>query len=165
MKKIVTRAFGKDVFLIGRGKDGCHYWLEAPSWDCGWYWGFGYIETYTLDMCPSRSRDISSHSHFDVMFLRGPKNGYDMFKDFFEETVLDDKEIWTLIELMQTFYTLREMAELCHRGGSHYTTNPIQTLLQDTAEEKKLNAIIMPPVMWKVCELLGKEVKGGTSNE
>ena len=37
------KAFGKDIYLLGRGKDGTLYWLESGKWDFGWYCGFGYI--------------------------------------------------------------------------------------------------------------------------
>ena len=36
-------------YLLGRDEEGINYWLEEPSWDCGWYWGFGYVETYTTN--------------------------------------------------------------------------------------------------------------------
>jgi hypothetical protein len=46
LSKRKSHAFGKDIYLIGKDKSGTNYWLESPSWDCDWYWGFGYIETY-----------------------------------------------------------------------------------------------------------------------
>lgn len=49
MKKEKRHAFGKDIYLLGVDADGTRYWLEAPSWDCGWYWGFGYVEVYDYE--------------------------------------------------------------------------------------------------------------------
>lgn len=49
MDKQRSRAFGKKIYLLGEDKCGDRYWLEEPFWDCGWYWGFGYIETYSWD--------------------------------------------------------------------------------------------------------------------
>ena len=43
--------------------DGEKIYLSAPSWDCDWYWGFGYIETYTNNNNPNKSKDIKSHQH------------------------------------------------------------------------------------------------------
>ena len=122
MEKKTSKAFGKTVWLLGKDKDGISYWLEAPSWDCGWYWGFGYVETYTNNRNPEKSRDISSHQHFNNMFLNGPKCSRDMFKEFFVETPLSDDEIWELVDYMQTFYTLKSAAELFRHGYSWQTS-------------------------------------------
>ena len=73
MKKQKNHAFGKDIYLLGKDNGDTLYWLEAGSWDCKWYWGFGYVETYTNNNHPSRSRDISSHQHFDSLFLTKTK--------------------------------------------------------------------------------------------
>ena len=51
MKKQTTTAFKKKIYLLGADAEGTKYWLEAPSWDCDWYWGFGYVETYTNNNC------------------------------------------------------------------------------------------------------------------
>ena len=56
--------FGKMVYLVGINQHNEKVFLEAPSWDCGWYWGFGYLETYTNNRNIQGSKDISSHSHF-----------------------------------------------------------------------------------------------------
>ena len=154
MQKRVSYAFGKKVYLLGRGKDGCHYWLEEPSWDCDWYWGFGFVETYTLDTRPSLSHDIASHQHFDYLFLRGPKDCHSMFTEFFEETPLTDGEIWQLLELMQTFYTLKKAAATFVRGGSHITENQFKNIIQSEHRAKELNAVVIPPIAYGACKLL-----------
>lgn len=64
MKKQKSKAFRKEIYLLGCDSSGQNYWLEAPSWDCNWYWGFGYIETYTNNSNPSISKDIESHQHW-----------------------------------------------------------------------------------------------------
>ena len=83
MKKQKSHAFGKDIYLLGKDSDGTMYWLEAARWDCKWYWGFGYVETYTNNNHTSRSRDISSHQHFDSLFFNKNKDGHTAFKEFF----------------------------------------------------------------------------------
>ena len=60
IKKEKDHAFGKDVYLLGKDAEGVKYWLESPSWDCGWYWGFGYVETYQRNWRPSLARDIEA---------------------------------------------------------------------------------------------------------
>ena len=63
LPKTKDKAFGKEVYLLGRDNEGIKYWLEEPKWDCEWYWGFGYIETYSGNRKPSIAIDISSHQH------------------------------------------------------------------------------------------------------
>ena len=65
MLKVKSHAFGKDIYLLGQDEQGINYWLEAPKWDCIWYWGFGYIESFTNNKYPHLSKDISSHQHAD----------------------------------------------------------------------------------------------------
>lgn len=65
MNKKISKAFGKKIYLLGINEYNTKYWLEEPKWDCGWYWGFGYIETYTNNNNPLNSKDISSHQHWE----------------------------------------------------------------------------------------------------
>lgn len=154
MKKQVKHVFGKDVYLLGRDKEGTNYWLEEPSWDCGWYWGAGYIETYTNNRCPERSKDINSHQHFDSLFLNGPKCARDMFKDFFVETPFTDDEIWELVDYMKTFYTLKEVAELFKHGYSWQTEKAKIDELQSQEQNDLVNKTWLPEVFKRIKALL-----------
>lgn len=158
MNKQVETRRGKKVFLLGQDQDGVKHWLEEGSWDCDWYWGFGYVVTYEANRSPATATDIRSMCHFDYLFFNRKHCCFDNFKEFFKETPLLDEEIWTLLELMKTFYTLKEAAAVMTRGGSHITTNPLG-LVKDTAGAKKINAIVLPPLMHKVYELLTPETK------
>ena len=156
MEKQVKKAFGKDVYLLGADKEGTRYWLEKASWNCGWYWGFGYIETYTNNENPNLSRDISSHQHFDGLFLNGPKMCKDIFDEFFEETPLNDSERWKLLELMQTIYTLKEYSEVVYRGGSHITANPVKELIKNQEEYNRINKVVLPQLFEEVYKILSE---------
>ena len=155
MERKVSHAFGKDIYLLGKDSLGTYYWLEKASWDCDWYWGFGYVETYTNNKNPNRAKDISSHQHFDGLFFNKGKMSFDVFKEFFEETVLTDREIWTLLELMKSFYTAREYASMLHIGGAHYTTNPCKEIIQDFDEWDRINKVVIPAICEEVYNLLG----------
>lgn len=157
LEKSKSKAFGKECYLLGRGKDGNYYWLESASWDCDWYWGLGYIETYTNPLNPAASRDITSHQHFDAMFMKGPHCAYDNFREFFEETTLTDKEIWLLVELMASLYTARHYSDMLHTGGAHFTENPCKDLIQCTGEYNRINNIVIPALLNKVYELLSPQ--------
>ena len=153
LKKKKIEKFGEH-YLLGVNYAGEKVWLEKESWDCGWYWGFGYLHTYTNERNPERSRDIDSHFHFDSAFLKGPENAYDEFKGYFEDTVLTDAEIWELVDLMKTAYTLKTMAELYHRGYSHYTERAGIEALKDPEKEKDINERLLPQVFERIRALL-----------
>ena len=155
MEKKKSHAFGKDIYLLGRDVHGTNYWLEKASWDCGWYWGFGYVETYTNNRIPGKSKDISSHQHFNGLFFNLNKLSYDVFKEFFVETPLSNDEIWELLELMRSFYTAREYADMLHVGGSHFTTNPCKEIIQDLGEYDRINKVVIPAICEAVYDLLG----------
>lgn len=154
MKKQKNHAFGKDIYLLGKDNGGTLYWLEAGSWDCKWYWGFGYVETYTNNNSLSRSRDISSHQHFDSLFFNKNKDGHTAFKEFFAETPFTDSEIWKLLELMKAFYTAREYSDMIYRGGAHYTSNPAKEVIQDETEYERINKKMIPSIMEEVYKIM-----------
>ena len=172
MKNIDKRketAFGKDIYLLGKKKDSEFIWLEKASWDCGWYWGFGYIETYTNNNSPSKSRDISSHSHWSGLvgkqeIYNHEKRCFVLSSDYIhhlndnpdlESTVLTDSESWELADLMQTFYTLKDTAELFHSGNSHLTATEID--LKDAEMENYINKVLLPKVFERIYQILTPE--------
>ena len=156
MKKQVKKAFGKNVYLLGADKEGTYSWLEEATWDCGWYWGAGYVETYTNNKCPEKSRDISSHQHFGELFLKGPEMCKDMLDEFFNETPLNDSEKWKLLELMKTIYTLKEYSELVYIGGSHITDNPLREVIKSEEEYNRINKVVLPQLFKEVYKILGE---------
>lgn len=144
MDKNTKHKFGKDYYLIGKGKDGELYWLEEGSWDCGWYWGIGYVETFERF-----DRDISSHQHWDNLFPTKDK-----FDDFFEETVISEKETWIILELMKSIYTARNYSDMIHIGGSHYTSNPNKEDIKNDTEYKRINEVVIPKLLESVYAIL-----------
>ena len=155
MKKQTTTAFKKKIYLLGADAEGTKYWLEAPSWDCGWYWGFGYVETYTNNNYPNRSRDINSHQHFDDLFLNNPKAcAFDVFKEFFKETTLSEKEIWLLVDYMYSFYKLKDTARILGKGYSHMTERAKLSEVQNTEMAKEINEKMLPAIFKQIDLLL-----------
>jgi len=169
IKKRISKAFDKKIYLLGKDKYGEFFWLGAPKWDCGWYWGFGYIQRYTNNKHPERARDISSHTHWDSSII-GKHERYDHEKGCFclssdyvhhlnnhpevTETVLTDEESWTLAELMGSFYALSKTAEVLGRGGSHMTTNPCADIIKNEAEVKRINEVVLPAIFAEIDKLL-----------
>lgn len=156
MKKQKSHAFGKNCYLLGKDKNGIYYWLEESKFDCGWYWGIGYVETYTNNEYPNLAKDIDSHQHFDGLFFNKTKNGYDIFKEFFVETTLTDKEIWILLELMKSLYITRQYSDMIYRGGAHYTNNPCKDILKNGAEYLRINDEVIPNLLSEVYKLLSE---------
>lgn len=158
VKKEKRHAFRKDIYLLGR-LNGKRIWLEQATWDCDWYWGFGYVESYTNDARPDRARDIYCHTHYDSICLK--KN--DKSNDFMyilqnnpdlTECTLNESEQWKLSDLMQSFYTLRKIAELYRYGNSHYTSNAVLDVLKCPDLEKEINEKQIPAIFEEIYKLL-----------
>lgn len=152
MKKQTLTIFGKKNYLLGTDKNGRKLFLVEPSWDCGWYWGFGYIETYTNNSHPERSRDIASHSHFDSLFGTNC-NLYDGFKKIIKDSTLSDSELWQLCDYMKTYYCLRETAEVLGRGYSYYTEKAKLDIVKDEAYAERINKVVLPELFKHIEDL------------
>lgn len=157
MKKFAFNKFGHKYYLLGTDKEGIKYFLEEASWDCDWYWGGGYVETFSNNRNPVCSMDIDSYHHFNYMFLTYNKNGFDMFKDFFKETPFTDNEIRKICELMKSFYVAREYSDMIYRGGAHYTSNPAKETIMNKDEYNRINEVVIPTIMTELYKILSEE--------
>ena len=177
IKKQMSHAFGKDIFLLGADTEGKYMWLEEPTWDCGWYWGFGYIEIYTNSKFPAKAKDIMSHSHFSG--LVGKQEYYDHEKGYFRNgeyihniydspqlivTTFTEKEGWDLSELFKEFYLLQSMAAYTSRtpAGCYMTTSPVE---QDAdtmiSWNQYINKVMIPKVTEEIMRILSPVEKEG----
>lgn len=148
MQKKEIHAFGKH-YLLGSDKEGIKHYLQKPSWDCDWYWGFGYIHTYTNNNNPEMSRDLNSHYHWDS------------FKEYphpihLVKTPFTENEWWKLRELAKTIYTLRETAQLFHLGSAHITNNPLRDEIKNPEIAEHINKVLIPK-LWAEMEKILKE--------
>lgn len=166
INKRKDEAFNKSIYLLGTNDGGRNVWLEAPSWDCGWYWGFGYVETYTNNQQPSKSRDIESHQHVDssVMGANNAKDGGYCHNPFdsklFTNTTFTESEGWELGELFSQFYQLSESAAMFGRGGCHISTSEkTKGVLTRTAWSNTINQEIIPVVTSRIIEILTPKEK------
>lgn len=147
-KKIDSHGAEK-TFLLGVDADGVKYWLEAPSWNCGWYWGFGYIKTYVRNFAPSKARDIDSHQHADNFYPE-----WTLGKESrLTATTFTEAEAWKLAKLFKQFYTLKASAEMFGRGGCHITTTT-DGVAEDKALAKRINEIEIPKVTAAILAIL-----------
>ena len=96
-----------DKIYLGDTTQYGRLYLSKHSWDCGWYWGFGYI---------GNSR---CHMHIDSLI-----NGeYDVKKVFDGGTKITQDQWWIIRDLFTQAYALKGAAEV-YRHGSHQTTEP-----------------------------------------
>ena len=122
-------------------KDNNRYYLRKPKFDCGWYWGLGYLAT-----------GRGSHLHFDSYFKGTP------FYDFsFDDTPFTQDEKYIIADYMRQLYTLREMADMLHLGNTHITGNAKvleQFTEQNTAEYKRICNVLIPTVWNALVDVL-----------
>ena len=165
MKRVITW-HGKKYYYLGV-MDGEPAYLQEAEFDCGWYWGIGYVETFTNKRQPERSNDISMHTHFDYLMNSqrnqsgGTMNWWDAFKNVFSTTLLKDSEIWTVLEIMRSLYTARKYSDMLYRGGSYYASNPVAGTIQNIAEYGRINKVVIPALLENLYKILdGTSRKG-----
>ena len=152
MKKEIINKFGKKRYFLGiRKEDKKKVYLTEATWDCDWYWGFGYIETFSRN-------DVYDYQHFDNLFLKN--NIFNGFKNYFEETSLTDDEIWILLGYMREFYVMKEYAEIL-QYGNHITSKAIGVLEEKNKEKnreevERINKILIPDILNKIYKLLSE---------
>ena len=145
---------GSRYILLGVDCDGKKRFLQGASWDCGWYWGFGYVETFSNNSRPELSADVERHEHFDSMFFSG--DGYTRFFKMFEDrTPMDEGVKWKFLELMKSFYIARAYSDMLHRGGAGYSKNLVGGVISDDYEYRRINTEVIPSIVRSVYGLLG----------
>ena len=164
----------KKVYLLGEDKEGIKYWLIQPSWDCGWYWGFGYVETYNRGgkTDPSKCTDINSHQHIKSSFI-GQMEMYDFEKkctvkaDYIHNiydapilttTTFTVKEGWKLSELFNQFYLLQNMADYCHKkpvvGCNTTTVHEVDNNESVKGWYDEINNVMIPKITAEIQRIL-----------
>lgn len=130
----------KERFLLGEDIDGVEYWLEKASWDCGWYWGFGYIESK------------HSHEHADN-FLSEWFTEWNGSKPRLDKRTFTEAEGWELCELLKQFYTLKNTAEYFGRGKENCGNTEIPDYKKPELV-KEINEVRMPIIFNRIYEIL-----------
>ena len=136
--------FDGDVFIV------------RPTWDCGWYWGFGYLERWN-----SRIGDIDFHTHIDRQFSENKDgrscNWYEGMQDLFDQGDVfeNDRQRWQFLEIVKTIYNLKMTAEVLGRGGSHYGNNPLAEEIKHHNEVIRINQYLIPKLIDEMYKVLG----------
>lgn len=109
--------------------------LGAPSWDCDWYWGWGYL------------------SNKDCFLHVIPSLTVEQFMEYLNPKYYKIK--WDLYELLKTFYILKEYAEFVGRGNAYISGKPLLTnMMKDTEYARKINEVLLPQVFYKFYDLI-----------
>lgn len=132
---------GDKYYLLGKNEQGEQMFLQRATFDCDWYWGVGYVNTFTNNKNPEISRDISSHQHFSYLFGRN-SNFKDGFNSIIKESPLTDKELWELCELMKIAYVAKEAMEMAYRGGANYTSSTVIESVKSPTVYNHYDAVI-----------------------
>jgi len=145
--------YPKNIFIGMHNNE--NIYLSAPSWDCGWYWGFGYLGNKN---CHYHVEGLTKHEEYDTdkkCFKYEFTNLYDGFKKHFGSSlIIRDSQLWKLVELFKTFYVLKECAETLGRGGVHYTTNPCKNIIMNIEETTRINNIVIPALFEEIYKIL-----------
>lgn len=157
LKKKIIHAFGNTYYLFGKDEDGVKWYLQKSTWDCGWYWGFGYLESFTNNACPEKSKDIAGHTHLSSLMAEFNGNGFDALKNRFKECVLADDELFRFVDYAKSVYALKEAAELFGRGHSNYTEKAeIDDLVKpDWVDE--INEKMIPEIDAEIAKMLSPD--------
>jgi len=125
-------------------------YLSAPSWDCGWYWGFGYLWNkdchYHLDWLTKIQTYNSEKQVFEYEFL----NLKDWIVKHFTDLQIKEGSIWTFTELMNTAYKLKEVVWILAKWSSNYTDNPLWELIRNNDESVRINEEVLPAIFLEI---------------
>lgn len=135
-------------------------YLSKHSWDCNWYWGFGYLGNsrcqfhieslieyrYMTDSCLNFNKEVTNQNFCNI-------------DTFFTDTWLTQKDWWILRDLFIQAYALRNANEVYKHGG-HQTavlgiTNIITSKTMQDSINKDLKKVL--DVVWNYLLTAKKE--------
>jgi len=133
---LLSKAEKKHYF--GKDKYGSRIYLTKPSWDCDWYWSFGYLG------------NNNSSYHLNSYQNGRNINIYDALLEDYELNPKIKKNLWLFCELVKTAYALKNTAEVLGRGGSHISINPLSELIINKDEVTRINEVVLPAIFEEI---------------
>lgn len=155
----VPEIIGEDrVFFGDRREDDKRIWIQKPTFDCDWYWSFGYLGTsyehYHLSGWRNKKRMFRTEKLNLVTEARNISM-YDALKEDYALSITIKRRLWEFCDLTSTIYALREVAEIYYRGGSHYTGNPpCKELVKNQEEYERINSVLLPALLQEFQNLI-----------
>lgn len=116
-------------------------YIEKHSWDCGWYWGFGYIG----------NKDVHTHAEVFTDKLLWHSND----KVFENSIFRRDTDFWIFKDLLIQAYALKTCAEVYQNGG-HCITDPLTRIIENKTRAKTVNRDLAKVLdkLWSFLEAL-----------
>ena len=144
--RVIIMAAKEKIYLgqlaYGPVHEGEKIWLEKHSWDCGWYWGFGYIGNRGL------------HFHIDSL-IKAPAPCE--ASRLFSKTKISDNDWWIIRDLFKQAYALKTAAEVYRHGGHQKSLPGVTDVIQNAEVAKQLNSDL-EKVLDKAWEFISKTV-------
>ncbi len=112
----------RDLQSVGSGET---IYISKHSWDCGWYWSFGYLS--------------NKNCHFHLNSLWSVNNQLLMSADIFSDTNITEKEWWVIRDLYMQAYALKEAAAVYQYGGHQTCLTGVTDMLKNQAMADQLN--------------------------
>ena len=131
-----------DKIYLGNTTEYGRLYLSKHSWDCGWYWGFGYIGNSRLHMHISSL--IGAECLVNKIFDKGTK--------------ITQEQWWVIRDLFIQAYALKQAAVIYQFGGSQ----TIRPGITDCIKNLEMAALInkdLETVLNKVWDFIVNEVK------
>ena len=111
---MTTKIFlGKCIKTDGHAMDENLY-LTKHKWDCGWYWGFGYLGNKNL------------HTHFDSMFLDNFET--DITKCF-TNTKITQNDWWVILDLFKQAYAIKNAYNIYYMGNANISGGSVSLVI------------------------------------
>lgn len=120
-------------------------YLTKHSWDCNWYWGFGYLG------------NENSHFHMSGVIPNQSDEHKLVFENGAVVKLLDKYDGWKIMEFYEEAYILKRYAELLYLGTAMITKGIIP--------EDKEKAFQINQELEKILDYIWEYLKTGEKNE
>lgn len=102
--------------LLGKTEDGDKLYLQKAEYAVDWYFSFGNLVIFE-----ENNIKPTTSTHWNSYFTGSKHVQPNDIKDKLVETPFEDEVLWMLCDWMKTFYSLKEVSGVYHRGNSHLT--------------------------------------------
>jgi hypothetical protein len=116
-------------------------YIEKHKWDCGWYWGFGYIGNKNL------------HCHADIFVKNLIWHKAD---EVFEKSIFkNENDFWLFKDYLKQAYVLKKCAEV-YRLGGHCVSKGKIIVNKEMEDRLNKDLEIVLNALWNLLEELSK---------
>jgi len=153
MNNSIERIQGKNKIFFGTNKETNEkIYLDKPTWDCNWYWSFGYLGSknchYHLSGYNSKTHVFTTDKG-ELKHITESRNKH-MYYCLLEDYELNDtikENLWSFCEQARTIYTIKDAYEVIHRGGSNYTHHPLKNKVKDSRKASSWATKLLPELL------------------